>query len=111
MTSAPGLFAEAVARGLVSAREVLSGRVSVTDQSRSNVVNRVDVDDRPVAYVKVAGPAAAWDAVAAHTPVERAELVGLVPQAVLAATPRARWAELDLAPDRTIEARLAAAGR
>lgn len=59
----------------------------------------------------VAGPAAAWDAVAAHAPVARAELVGLVPEAVLAATPRARWAELDLAPDRTIEARLAAAGR
>lgn len=57
------------------------------------------------------GPAAAWDAVAAHAPVARAELVGLVPEAVLAATPRERWVELDLAPDRTIEARLAAAGR
>ena len=61
MTTAPGLFAEAVARGLVSAREALSGRVTVTDQSRSNVVHRVDLDDRPVAYVKVAGPAAALD--------------------------------------------------
>ena len=56
------------------------------------------------------GPAAAWDAVAAHTEVAHAELVGLVPEAVLAATPRDRWVELDLAPDRTIEARLAATG-
>ncbi len=56
------------------------------------------------------GPGDAWDAVAAHTAVAHAELVGLVPEAVLAATPRDRWAELDLAPDRTIEARLAATG-
>lgn len=56
------------------------------------------------------GPAGAWDAVAAHTPVARAELVGLVPEAVLTATPRERWSELDLAADRTIEARLAATG-
>lgn len=57
-----------------------------------------------------AGPAAAWDAVVAHAAVARAELVGLVPEAVLAATPHERWSELDLAPDRTIEARLAATG-
>lgn len=57
------------------------------------------------------GPAAAFDRVAALAPghgaaVEGAELVGLVPAAVLAAAPRHRWAELDLAPERTIEARL-----
>jgi glutamate formiminotransferase len=56
------------------------------------------------------GPAAAWDAVAAHVPVARAELVGLVPEAVLRSTPEDRWEQLDLAADRTIEARLAAAG-
>ena len=56
------------------------------------------------------GPAAVWDAVAAHAPVERAELVGLVPEAVLRSTPEDRWEQLDLAADRTIEARLAAAG-
>jgi len=39
--------------------------------------------------------------------VLRAELVGLVPAAVLASAPRHRWAELDLSEDRTIEARLA----
>jgi glutamate formiminotransferase / 5-formyltetrahydrofolate cyclo-ligase len=57
------------------------------------------------------GPAPAYDEVARHaralgTGVERAEVVGLVPQAVLEAVPQARWAELDLDPRRTIEARL-----
>ena len=52
------------------------------------------------------GPDAAYDAVAAHTAVDGAELVGLVPEAVLAAVPRRRWAELDLDPSRTIEYRL-----
>jgi hypothetical protein len=52
------------------------------------------------------GPAAVYDAVAATATVRRAELVGLVPAAVLAATPRSRWDQLDLAADRTIEARL-----
>ncbi len=54
------------------------------------------------------GPAEAYDAVAAQAEVARAELVGLVPATVLAAVPRRRWAELDLAEDRSIEARLAA---
>jgi hypothetical protein len=40
--------------------------------------------------------------------VARAELVGLIPDAVLAATPRADWDRLDLDADRTIEARVAA---
>ena len=52
------------------------------------------------------GPADAFDAVAAQAEVARAELVGLVPEAVLAAAPTGRWPELDLAPSRTIEARL-----
>jgi len=41
--------------------------------------------------------------------VQRAEVVGLVPEAMLATVPRHRWAELDLHEDRTIEARLEAA--
>lgn len=61
MTSAPGLFAAAIARGLVSSGEVLTGRVSVTDQSRSNVVRRIDLDGRPVAFVKSRGAAATID--------------------------------------------------
>jgi glutamate formiminotransferase len=40
--------------------------------------------------------------------VEGAELVGLVPETVLAAIPRSRWAELGLGEGSTIEARLAA---
>jgi glutamate formiminotransferase / 5-formyltetrahydrofolate cyclo-ligase len=55
----------------------------------------------------VVGPAEIWDKVAAMATVRRAELVGLVPQAVLARIPVARWRELDLGPDKTIEARVA----
>lgn len=56
------------------------------------------------------GPAAIYDAVAARAPVARAELVGLVPANVLGAIEADRWAQLDLDEDRTIEARLEAAG-
>jgi glutamate formiminotransferase len=56
------------------------------------------------------GPAAVFDIVARRTEVERAELVGLVPAAVLAKVPSRRWGELDLDPSRTIEARLESAG-
>ena len=52
------------------------------------------------------GPAAVYDAVAAHVMVDRAELVGLVPAAVVDAADPTRWAQLDLDPSRTIEARL-----
>lgn len=58
----------------------------------------------------VVGPAFVYDAVAARVPVQRAELVGLVPAAVLDAVAAERWAQLDLDPSRTIEARLAPAG-
>jgi glutamate formiminotransferase len=56
------------------------------------------------------GPAEAWDRVAEHAEVAGAELVGLVPEAVLARTDPERWAQLDLAADRTIEARVATSG-
>ncbi|HEX4905056.1 MAG TPA: hypothetical protein VFU93_06375 [Acidimicrobiales bacterium] len=52
------------------------------------------------------GPADAYDAVAQRVGVAGAELVGLVPRAVLEGVPSERWAQLDLGPDRTIEARL-----
>jgi glutamate formiminotransferase len=48
------------------------------------------------------GPAAAYDAVAALASVAGAELVGLVPLAVLEAVPTARWAELDLSAARAL---------
>lgn len=59
---------------------------------------------------RVVGPGAVYDAVARTAAVARAEVVGLVPSEVVAAAPRHRWAELDLDPSRTIEARLEQAG-
>jgi glutamate formiminotransferase len=59
----------------------------------------------------VVGPAEAWDRVASRVPVAGAELVGLVPAAVLDRTDPGRWAQLDLGPDRTIEARITRSGR
>ena len=56
------------------------------------------------------GPAEVYDAVAASVVVSRAELVGLIPQAVLHAAPPERWRELDLAEAKTIESRLREAG-
>jgi glutamate formiminotransferase len=59
---------------------------------------------------RLVGPAEIYDTVRAHAPVQRAELVGLIPRALLVRTPATRWRELDLSEDRTIEARLAARG-
>jgi glutamate formiminotransferase len=56
------------------------------------------------------GPADVWDLVSAQVEVASAELVGLLPRAVLDAIPESRWPDLDLGPDVTIEARLAARG-
>lgn len=55
----------------------------------------------------IVGPAEVYDAVRNRAEIRRAELVGLLPQAVLDTTPRARWSALDLAPTSTIERRLA----
>ncbi len=70
------------------------------------VGDRVQVSMNLVAPLEL-GPAAATDLVAARAPVAGCELVGLVPAAVLDAVPPTRWAELDLAADRTIEHRVA----
>ncbi|MBW3651534.1 MAG: hypothetical protein KY458_13295, partial [Actinobacteria bacterium] len=51
------------------------------------------------------GPATVYDAVAAEAPIARAELVGLAPRSVLDSIDPQRWPELDLDPERTIEAR------
>jgi len=56
---------------------------------------------------EVVGPAAVYDLVAAQVPIVRAELVGLAPAAAVHRIGRRRWSELDLAEERTIEARLA----
>ena len=63
----------------------------------------------PVAH----GPAEVYDRLGAllkgsGTKIRGCELVGLVPAAVLDATPTTRWEELGLGPDSTIERRLAA---
>jgi glutamate formiminotransferase / 5-formyltetrahydrofolate cyclo-ligase len=57
------------------------------------------------------GPAEAYDAVRdlieqAGGTVEGAELVGLLPEAILRAIPASRWAELGVSADQTVEARL-----
>jgi glutamate formiminotransferase len=52
------------------------------------------------------GPAGVVDQIRELAKVARTELVGLIPDAVLGATHRSRWAELDLDPDCTIEAHL-----
>lgn len=74
------------------------------------VGDRVQVSMNLVEPLTV-GPAAATDAVAALVTVAGCELVGLVPEAVLQAIPSSRWDELDLAEDRTIEARRRLRGR
>ncbi len=71
------------------------------------VGDRVQVSMNLVAPDRL-GPAEAWDLVALCVDIVAAELVGLVPAAVLDRTDPDRWAQLDLSPDRTIEARLAA---
>jgi glutamate formiminotransferase len=63
----------------------------------------------------VLGPAAAYDEVvrlseAVDARVVGAELVGLVPDAVLRQVPTGRWEQLDLSEDRTIEARIERTG-
>lgn len=48
---------------------------------------------------------------ARHVEVERAEIVGLAPAALLEHTPPELWASCDLSPQRTVEARLREAQR
>jgi glutamate formiminotransferase / 5-formyltetrahydrofolate cyclo-ligase len=52
-------------------------------------------------------PAEIYDEVAQYCLIERAELVGLIPAAILEATPGRRRHELDLSEEKTIENRLA----
>ncbi|MCX6510024.1 MAG: glutamate formiminotransferase [Actinobacteria bacterium] len=52
------------------------------------------------------GPAEAYDIVAASAKIERAELVGLIPKAVLETVEPKRWEQLNLSIETTIEFRL-----
>jgi glutamate formiminotransferase len=56
------------------------------------------------------GPMFVYDEVSRRASVARAELVGLLPAAVLDGIPSTRWAELDLSEARTLEAGLEQAG-
>ncbi|MGC8471866.1 MAG: glutamate formimidoyltransferase [Acidimicrobiales bacterium] len=66
-------------------------------------VGPAEVYDRVAALLREAGPGATAGGV-----IRRAELVGLIPAASVQRIPPGRWDELDLSPDRTIEARLEA---
>jgi len=54
----------------------------------------------------IAGPNDVYEAVSQHATVHHTELVGLLPASVLAVIPRARWEDLDLSVEQTIEWRL-----
>jgi glutamate formiminotransferase len=73
------------------------------------VAGRAQVSMNLVAPLEV-GPADVHDFISARTSVERTELVGLVPAAVLDRVPIDRREALDLRDDDTIEARLKARG-
>ena len=51
----------------------------------------------------IASPNDVFNAVSQHATVHHAELVGLLPASVLAVIPRARWEDLDLSVEQTIE--------
>jgi glutamate formiminotransferase len=53
------------------------------------------------------GPDRVFDAVASQATVERAELVGLMPDSVLRSIDPQRWVQLGISEHRTIESRLA----
>ncbi|HEV2362122.1 MAG TPA: hypothetical protein VGS21_10510, partial [Acidimicrobiales bacterium] len=89
----------------------------IASELRSSTVRTLafDLDGHPQVSFNlleptIYGPQTAFDAVAKLAPIDRAELVGLMPAAALSQIPSSRWADLDLAEDRTIEARLAKAG-
>ncbi len=111
--SAVGAREVLVAYNLWLARPDLAQARAIARDLRSPAVRALGLavgDEVQVSMNLVApdhvGPAQVWDAVAARAAIARAEIVGLVPETVLRATPPHRWAELDLAADRTIEARL-----
>ena len=54
----------------------------------------------------ISGPNDVFNAVSQHAAVHHAELVGLLPASVLATIPRARWEDLDVSVEQTIEWRV-----
>ncbi len=97
----PARVARALAAGLRGpAVRSLGFPISSGAQVSFNVIDPASVSLAAL-YDAVAGGAESMGCA-----VQRAELVGLAPAAVLAAVPAHRWPELDLSPDRTIESRL-----
>ncbi|MDQ6798761.1 MAG: glutamate formiminotransferase [Actinomycetota bacterium] len=97
---APGLDTE-VARAVAAAVRGPAVRALGLDVGGRAQVSMNLVDPLTV------GPAQVYDAVSSRVAVDRAELVGLAPAAVVDAVVAQRWAELDIDPSRTIEFRLA----
>jgi|SRR5579875_439586 glutamate formiminotransferase len=56
------------------------------------------------------GPGVVYEQVSRLAPVQRAEVVGLVPRGVLVAVPKQRWVRLGLSASTTLESRLAERG-
>jgi len=91
---------------LAEARAIAAGLRSATVRTMAfSLAGQVQVSCNILSPLTM-GPAEIYDLVAAQAPIERAELVGLVPAAVLEVVARDRWESLDLSESRTIEARL-----
>lgn len=115
--TAAGARPPLVAYNLVLARPDLARARALARELRGPAVRALGLEVGKEVQVSVnlidpfsVGPAEVYDAVASVTAVHRAELVGLLPRAVLDSVDPARWPALDLAADRTIEARLARRG-
>ena len=121
-SSAVGARTELVAYNLWLDSSDISLAQSIAKAIRSPSVRSLGLDVDGHAQVSCnlinplhIGPADAYDmvstvAAASGTTITRAELVGLISEASLSSIPRQRWPDLDLGPDRTIEARLMSLG-
>ncbi|WP_151524520.1 phosphotransferase family protein [Serinicoccus kebangsaanensis] len=61
MRSAPALLAQAITQGVIACADVLEGAAQLVPVSRSNLVHRLELRGRPVAFVKQQGHATATD--------------------------------------------------
>ena len=99
---------------LAEARQVATGLRSPTLRSLGLTVEGASQVSCNLIDPTSTTPADVYDEVAAALGgterIARAELVGLVPAAVLRAVPATRWAELDLREERTIESACARLG-
>jgi glutamate formiminotransferase len=104
-----------IAYNLVLASADLALGKSIANTIRSNSVRSLGLRVGTAVQVScnlvepwIVGPGECYDRVAALAEIRSAELVGLLPAEVLDGIDRVRYAQLDVAADRTIEARLAA---